>query len=201
MIKLKNVTKAIKGNTVLSNLNCDFENEKIYLISGHNGCGKTMLLRVISGLLVPDEGAVIKDKDLRCGIIIENPQFMENESAWYNLKFLANIRKVIGDEEILETLKEVNLIESKDKLVKKFSLGMKQRLAIAQALMENPDILLLDEPFNALDDENLNNVIRILEREKQKGKIIVIAAHGFKDNIIDEEIRLSSGKIVEIIKN
>jgi len=201
LIQFKNVTKSIKGKEVLSNINCKFNRGNVYLISGHNGCGKTMLLRVISGLLKADSGKVINDENVQFGLIIENPKFMEDESVLYNLKFLANIRNIIDEDKILETLDKVNLLNVKKDKVKKLSLGMKQRLAIAQALMEDPEIILLDEPFNALDEENFNNIIKLLDEEKKKNKTIIIAAHGFKNDIVDEEIKLSNGKVIEIIKS
>lgn len=198
MLKLIDINKELKGKKVLSDINYEFTKGKIYLITGHNGCGKTMLLRLMAGLILPSKGQIKRDEDFNCGIIIENPMFMVNETAMYNLKFLAGINNKIGDKEILQALRDVNLFESRNELVKKFSLGMKQRLAIAQAIMENPNVLLLDEPFNALDKENLECVLKILQNEKSKNKIIIIAAHGFENaDIIDESIELSSGKIIE----
>lgn len=201
MIELNNISKTIKNKQVIKEFKYNFEKGKVYLLTGHNGSGKTMLLRLICGLLAPDEGVVKKD-NLRFGVIIENPSFMERETALYNLKYLASINKLIDEKEILKYLEYVNLLEHKNTLVKKFSLGMKQRLALAQALMENPDVILLDEPFNALDEENVLRSIKLLKDEKDKNKIVIIAAHGFEDvmNIVDEEIKLSNGKVVNIIK-
>lgn len=203
MIELINVNKNIKGKEVLSDINYKFKEGKIYLVTGHNGSGKTMLLRLMCGLLTPNSGEVKVSNNISYGVIIEKPSFIDRESALYNLKYLADINKKIGIEEITETLKDVNLFDKRKDKVKTFSLGMKQRLAIAQALMEDPQVLLLDEPFNALDDENYIRVLDLLKREKEKNKLIVIAAHGIIDNkeeLIDEEIRLSNGKIVETLE-
>ncbi|HHW70206.1 MAG TPA: ABC transporter ATP-binding protein [Clostridiales bacterium] len=203
MIELINVNKNIKGKEVLSDINYKFKEGKIYLVTGHNGSGKTMLLRLLCGLLTPNSGEVKVSNNISYGVIIEKPSFIDRESALYNLKYLADINKKIGIEEITETLKDVNLFDKRKDKVKTFSLGMKQRLAIAQALMEDPQVLLLDEPFNALDDENYIRVLDLLKREKEKNKLIVIAAHGIIDNkeeLIDEEIRLSNGKIVETLE-
>lgn len=203
MIELKNVSKNIKGRKVLSEINCKFEEGKIYLVTGHNGSGKTMLLRLLCGFLTPTNGVINRPNGISYGVIIEKPSFMENETALYNLKYLADIKKKIGMEEIKSSLNDVDLVDEAKVKVKNFSLGMKQRLAIAQAIMENPEVLLLDEPFNALDTENYLRVMKLLEREKAKNKIIVLISHGVIENkwdIIDEEIRLSNGKLIETVK-
>lgn len=197
MIKLDSVTKKIKNEIVLTDVSLEFEKEKMYLLRGHNGSGKTMLLRLLCGLLEPTEGRVIKD-ELSYGVIIETPKFVEHETARENLKFLASIQKKIGMKEIEEVIDKVNLSHVIDTKVKKYSLGMKQRLAFAQAIMEKPDVLLLDEPFNALDDEHFELMIKTI-KELKKDTLIIVAAHGFdteKYPIFDEIITLNSGKIV-----
>lgn len=202
MIELVDVSKNLRKNVVLSQVSCRFERGKIYLLTGHNGSGKTMLLRVLCGLLTPNSGEVKRERSFSFGVIIERPVFMENETAFFNLKFLAGIKNTIGSGQIMEVLRKVNLFDQAKVKVKKYSLGMKQRLAVAQAIMEEPDILLLDEPFNALDEENYYRIIELLQEEiEKKDKLIVIATHGFVDKwgLIDEEIRLSNGKLTEII--
>jgi ABC-2 type transport system ATP-binding protein len=196
MIKLLNVSKEIKGKKVLDNITVTFEKNKIYLIKGHNGCGKTMLLRLIGNLIRPTEGSIEK-KDYTYGVIIETPSFIEYETARTNLKILASIRKEIGMKEIELFLDKVNLLEYADTRVSKFSLGMKQRLAFCQAIMEDPDVLLLDEPFNALDKKNYSNIVEYLKNNKEN-KIIIIAAHGFdqnKDSFFDEIFEMDNGSI------
>lgn len=201
MIELKNINKNLAKKQILNNINLEFCSGTGYLLKGHNGSGKTMLLRLISGLIKPSEGTVFQTKDYKYGVIIENPTFLENETALYNLTFLASINNDIGEKEIISTLEEFNLYKHRNEKVKSFSLGMKQRLALCQAFMENPDVLLLDEPFNALDDENieiLNNKLRDL---KNKGKLIIIAAHGYNtegQTIFENVVRLNNGSVTEI---
>lgn len=203
VITIRDVHKDMKDKKVLNDLTINFEENNAYLLKGHNGSGKTMLLRMVCGLIKPSKGSVTHAKKYRFGIIIENPQFLNNETAFYNLHFLASINKIIGEEEIVRVLKKLNLYESKDKKVKSFSLGMKQRLAICQAIMEDPDVLLLDEPFNAIDDENIKIVFEIINEYKRNGKIVIVAAHGINSTdikIFDEVITLRSGKVQETTK-
>lgn len=198
MIEVNDVSKTIKQKIILNSLNATFEEGHAYLIKGHNGSGKSMLLRLISGLLKPSTGELRTSQSYRFGVIIESPHFLMNETGLYNLKYLANIRKVIGIDEIYEVMKTFNLYDKKDDKVKTYSLGMKQRLALCQAFMEDPDVLLLDEPFNALDDKNSEVLIQKLIEFKEKGKIIIIAAHGLDrelESMFDEIIYMVDGTI------
>ncbi len=192
MIKLENVSKVIKGKTVLKDINLCLEEGNLVLLKGHNGCGKTMLLRMISGLITPSEGIVTKTKNYSMGIIIETPNFLLGETALYNLKYLAKIKNIIGIEEIEKIMKLLNLYDYRNKKVKTYSLGMRQRLAICQAFMENPDVVLLDEPFNAIDEKNNNIVYSMINECKQQGKIVVIASHG------DVDTKLEFSRILEM---
>jgi len=199
MIHLNNVHKTIKRKNVLTNINLSFEKGKLYLLKGQNGSGKTMLLRLLCGLLKPDKGQISQPKS-RYGVMIENPHFVEHETGRQNLEFLASIQKKITMPEIETTLKKLNLLEVADTKVKTYTLGMKQRLAFCQAIMEDPDVLLLDEPFNTLDEESLKLTIKILTKMKPN-KIIIIAAHGHNLQdypIFDEIITLCNGKITSI---
>ena len=164
----------------------DFEEGQIYGFIGRNGTGKTVLLKLICGYMNATSGEIIFDgkilnKDInippstRC--LIENPQFLPYKTGYQNLKLLADILKLIGKKEIDETLKKVNLYENKDKKYYKYSLGMKQKLGIAQVLMENPKVIILDEPFNGVEDETAQQIRNLLIEEKQKGKIIILASH------------------------
>ncbi len=200
-IEVINVSKQLKEKCVLNDINVTFESGKMYLLKGHNGCGKTMLLRLLCGLIAPTKGEVRGLDSCSFGVMIENPSFLLGETAYYNLDYLASIRKVIGKSEIEDMLKQVGLYHVKDKKVKSFSLGMKQRLGIAQALMENPDVILLDEPFNALDDENFQIVFDLLKEEKAKGKTVVVAAHSLESTVLqefDEVVVMNDGKISDI---
>lgn len=200
MIELKNVTKTISKKEVLRDINQVFSEGKCYLISGPNGCGKTMLLRMICGLIKPTDGYVIGIDKKSFGVIIENPEFLKHETVLYNLKYLASIQKKINNQEIIRWIKIFNLYEQKDTKVSKLSLGMKQRLALCQAFMENPDVLLLDEPFNALDTENTNVLKKVIDKEKNMGKIIVVAAHNISselNEVFDYIIKMENGNIVK----
>ena len=200
MLKADKITKVLKGNEVLSNISYTFENGKIYLLTGHNGCGKTMLLRALCGLITPDSGEIICDKKCKFGVVIETPKFMENETGYFNLCYLASIRNIINKDTIKENIKLFDLDNVKNKKVTTYSLGMKQRLGLCQAVMEDPDIILLDEPFNAIDEENLNRIYEILNGFRDKNKIIIIAAHGIVDRnklMIDETIVMDKGKILK----
>ena len=199
MIKLTQVSKTIRGNTVLKDINLEFNKGEVVLLHGHNGSGKTMLLRLLCDLIKPTSGEVEKSSALRFGVIIENPTFFQNETAFYNLKYLASINKLISDVEIEEWLKVFNLYNKKDVKVRKFSLGMRQRLALCQAFMENPDVILLDEPFNGVDDDNMQAVYQAVEKEKARGKLVVIASHVkiAADGLVTKAIKMSDGQIVE----
>lgn len=178
MITVNNVNKTLKHKEILKNINLEINEGDFILLQGHNGCGKTMLLRLLCGLISPDSGTVSGRERCSYGVIIENPSFILNESAKSNLKFLAGINKIIGDTEIDEFLKAFNLYKERDKKVRTYSLGMKQRLALVQAVMEDPDVLLLDEPFNAIDDENLEQIYKILDAYNRAGGTVIIASHG-----------------------
>ena len=204
-IIIENLSKTIKNNKILDNVNLTFESGPVYGLVGRNGSGKTMLLRAICGLIFPDSGKVIIDgkqlhKDISfpesCGIIIENTDLLPNFSAFDNLKMLSEIKNTANDNMIKSAIKSVGLDPDSKKKVKTFSLGMKQRLSIAQALFEDPDILLLDEPTNALDEDGVNDVRRILLEQKKKNKLIIIASHNKEDISLlsDTVISVSNGR-------
>lgn len=204
-IIIENLSKTIKNNKILDNVNLTFESGHVYGLVGRNGSGKTMLLRAICGLIFPDSGKVIIDgkqlhKDISfpesCGIIIENTDLLPNFSAFDNLKMLSEIKNTANDNMIKSAIKSVGLDPDSKKKVKTFSLGMKQRLSIAQALFEDPDILLLDEATNALDEDGVNDVRRILLEQKKKNKLIIIASHNKEDISLlsDTVISVSNGR-------
>jgi len=177
--------KKFKDNLIFSHVNVEFEEGKIYGIVGENGSGKTVFLKTLCGLLKPSSGKVVYNgKTLKedfdflpsIGIIIEKPGFFDEMTGFDNLKLLASIQNTINDDRIREVLEYVHLDNNK-KVVKKYSLGMKQRLGIAQAMMENPDILILDEFSNALDTEGVEMTHNLLRDLKQQNKIIIITSH------------------------
>lgn len=203
-IQVKNLSKEIKGKYILNNINLSFERGKIYGLYGRNGSGKTMLLRALAGLLIPTEGEIDMDgkilhKDMEfpenVGIIIENTSLLPQFDGFTNLKQLGKIRNVATDEDIDNALDTVGL-KGENKKVKAYSLGMRQRLSIAQAIFEKPELLLLDEPTNALDENYINKVREILLKEKDRGAIVIIASHNKDDLRIlaDEIISMSDGK-------
>lgn len=208
-IELEGVSKKIKGITVLDNINMVLESSKVYGLKGKNGSGKTMLMRAVSGLIIPTKGVILIDgerlgKDISfpksIGILIENPAFISNYTGLKNLQVLASIQKRIGDVEIRETLEKVGLDPDDKRTYRKYSLGMKQRLGIAAAVMEKPDIVILDEPVNALDESGAKQVRSILKEQKDRGAVCIIACHDSEELefLSDEIIEISEGKIVKI---
>lgn len=206
MIQIENLTKKFGDATVLENINLSFEQRKIYGIVGRNGSGKTVLFKLIIGYLKPTDGRVVvcgkeigKDRDFadNIGIIIEAPGFLNGYTGFQNLQYLAGIRNVIHGEEIRESMEKVGLDPYSRKKVGKYSLGMKQRLGIAQAIMENPDILILDEPMNGLDNQGVEDVREILMRLRDEGKTILLASHNKEDIEIlcDEVYEMDRGRL------
>lgn len=189
-ITIENVVKRFKDATVLNQVSVDFEQGKVHGLIGRNGSGKTMLMKCICGIVpvtsgrISVNGKVIgKDIDIpeNVGVIIETPGFLPNYSAYNNLKFLAKINNKIGKEEIKNAIKSVGLNPDDKKHVGKYSLGMRQRLGLAQAIMENPDLLILDEPMNGLDKDGVADMRQYLLDLKSQGKTILIASHSAED--------------------
>lgn len=208
-IEIKHVTKVIKKTKVIDNVNFTFEGGKIYGLSGKNGCGKTMLMRLISGLIYPTDGEIVIDgkilgKDCSfpesIGLLIENPAFLDEYTAYENLKMLNGIGgKKIDKEGITQLLNSVGLDPLDNRKYYKFSLGMRQRLGIAAAIMGEPDIILLDEPINAIDAEGVSDIRDLIRGLRDEGRVIIIACHDKEEMeyMADEIIYLKSGKIVK----
>lgn len=187
-IEVKNVTKVLRKITVLEDINLTLESGTIYGLRGVNGSGKTMLIRLLAGLIRPTRGMVLIDgrqlgKELSfppdMGMLIENPAFLDGYTAAQNLRLLAGIRKKVEEERIQEVLKQVGLGYEDKRRYRQFSLGMKQRLGIAGAVLEHPALLLIDEPTNALDTDGVEMVQKLLLEEKERGALIVLACHDF----------------------
>ena len=206
-IKITYVNKTIKKAPILRDINLEFTGGKVYGLRGKNGSGKTMLMRAICGLITPDSGIIdidgkILGKDIyfpeSIGVLIENPSFIGNYTGFKNLKVLASIQNRIGDEQIRKALEDIGLDPDDKRTYRKYSLGMKQKLGIAAAVMENPDIIILDEPINALDDVSVEKVHDILEEQKKRGAVIIIACHDKEelDQLSDEIIEISDGRII-----
>ncbi|HGQ4053806.1 TPA: ABC transporter ATP-binding protein [Streptococcus pneumoniae] len=202
IITLKNIELKLKKTCVFQNLNFSCKQGEIIGITGANGSGKSVLFKLIAGLYSPSYGEVLINGEnivperkipANLGALIEEPGFINYYSGFKNLQYLASIRGVVGNQEINDTLKIVGLYEQKDQKVKTYSLGMRKKLGIAQAIMENPSILLLDEPMNALDKSSVENM-RTLFRElsSEKGTTILIASHS------EEDIRILCDKVYVI---
>lgn len=209
-IKVNNLSKVLNGNKVLKNITLSLKKGNIYGFLGKNGSGKTMLFRAIAGLIKPTEGIItINDKVLHkdisfptnMGIILESPGFWTNYTVFENLKVLSDINKKITNDEIYEVLEKVNMAEYAKVKYSKLSLGMKQKLAIAQAIMEKPDLIILDEPTNSLDDNSVELVRNIILEEKKRGATILISSHNKEDLEIlsDVKFKIANGTIEKII--
>lgn len=190
MIKINSLSLKIKKTEILKEININFEKGKIHGLIGRNGSGKTMLMKCICGFVKPTEGTIfVADKQIgkECdfpnsvGIIIETPGFIPYYSGYKNLKLLADLNRKISSEQIKEAMKQVGLNPELKRHVKKYSLGMRQRLGLAQAIMENPDLLILDEPMNGLDKDGVEDMRKYLLNLKEQGKTILIASHSAED--------------------
>ena len=193
---------------MLQNLNLRFEGGKIYGLKGKNGSGKTMLMRALCGLITATEGTIdingeILGKDIsflrRVGVLIENPAFISSYTGLKNLQVLASIQKRVDDCKIQDTIRSVGLDPQDKRAYKKYSIGMKPRLGIAAAVMEDPDIVILDEPINALDEDGVMQVRDILHKVRDRGAITIVACHDTEELEVlsDEIINICDGKIIE----
>ncbi|MGL5870382.1 MAG: ABC transporter ATP-binding protein [Clostridium chrysemydis] len=210
IIELVNYSKKIKNDCVLNNINMKLESGKVYGLCGGNGSGKTMILRAISGLIRPDNGEVQFDGKIlelgefpkSIGLMIGFTKLIPEYTAMQNLKILNSIDNKCSTEELEDTLRRVKLDPNNKKNIKKYSMGMNQKLVIAQAIMGSPDLILLDEPTNSLDDEAIESVREIVLEEKKKGNIIIIASHNKEDIdlLCDEVFTIKLGKIVSYEK-
>lgn len=206
-IKVDNVTKIIKKVKVLDHVSLEFESGEIKGLKGINGSGKTMIMRIISGLIRPTEGKVfINGRELKkemdfpesIGVLIDSPAFLDGYSAYDNLRYMASVKNKVSGEEIKDLLKKVELADAGKKKYKYFSLGMKQRLGIAAAIMEHPDIILIDEPTNALDSKGVEMVKCILQQEKERGALIVLTCHDYSvlKELSDSIYFIEEGRVV-----
>lgn len=205
-ITLNNVCKSIQGAQILKDISLEFESARIYGLYGANGSGKTMLMRAIAGLMKIDGGHVIidgseigKDQDFpdSIGFIIENPSFLNTYTGFENLKLIAELKRIADDKAICDALERVGLDPKDKRKFKKYSLGMKQRLGIAAAIMEKPELIVLDEPTNALDEDAVELLINILKEEKARGALIILACHDFEfmSQVADRIFYLKAGRL------
>lgn len=211
-IEVRNLCKTINKNMVLDNINLHMVSGQVYGFQGINGSGKTMLMRALIGLIHPTSGTILinqkelgKDMDFpkSIGFLLENPTFLDMYSGPDNLRLLAGVDNNISadmiNKEINSLIEEVGLKSAGNKKYKKYSLGMKQRLGIAAAVLGNPDIVVLDEPTNALDDDGKDMVKRIVKMQKERGALVIISCHEMQtlEELSDEIIRLREGRICE----
>ena len=189
IVEVKGLSKSFGKNRVLDNVSVSFEEQQIHGIIGRNGSGKTMLFKCIHGMM-PDD----------VGMIIEGPGFLPNDSGYSNLRLLSRVKKVIGRDEIVRAIESVGLNPASRKRVGKYSMGMRQRLCIAQAIMENPSMLILDEPMNGLDNRGVSEIRELLLNLKSKGKTIFIASHNPEDirQLCDTVCEMDCGKLTRI---
>lgn len=207
IVEVQNATKIFKETIALKNINLQLETGKIHGIIGRNGSGKTVLFKCICGFMPLTSGKIIvHGKELTnnipedIGIIIEAPGFLPNYSCFNNLKFLARIRDKINDKRIVESIRRVGLDPYNKKWVGKYSLGMRQRLGIAQAIMENPSLLILDEPMNGLDKHGVQDVRNLLLDLKSEGKTVILTSHNIEDikMLCDTVCEMENGTLEEV---
>jgi len=207
-LKLDHVCKKLKGRTILDDISLEFEPGMIYSFVGENGSGKTMLFRAISGLMKLTSGEISLDgkvlhRDMSVlpsiGLTLENAGLYPDLTGFENLQYLARLKKTAGNEEIRRAIERVGLDHDDRRTYRKYSLGMKQRIVIAQAIMESPEILLLDEPTNALDENGITLIRNIILEEKKRGAMILIADHNKEDVelLSDRIFSMKAGKIAE----
>lgn len=207
LVNVENVSKYFKQEKILDNINLNLETGRIYGIVGKNGAGKTVLFKIIAGFIKPSSGKVIVDGEKigvdrdfpdSLGLIIETPGFLSQYNAYHNLKYLADIQNRISKYDIENAIRMVGLDPESNKKVGKFSLGMRQRLGIAQAIMENPNLIILDEPMNGLDKNGIEDVKKLLLNLKSEGKTILMASHYAEDmEICDTVFQMEEGKILD----
>jgi len=206
-ILLEHVSKIIQKNQILNDVNITLDSGYVYGFVGKNGSGKTMLFRTISGLILPTEGTItintqVLHKDIsvvpNLGILLENTGLYPEFTGFQNLKFLAKINKKIGTDEIRKAIVKVGLNPDDKRPIKKYSLGMRQRILLAQAIMERPEYLLLDEPGNGLDESGLELMRTIINEEREKGTLILMASHSKEDIelLCDKVYNVNAGKIM-----
>ena len=207
-IEIKDYVKELSGNMVLNHISLTFESGKIYGLSGKNGSGKTMLMRAICGLIRPTEGYVSIDgqvigKDISfppsVGVLIESPSFISYYSGFKNLQLLASIKNIADDDTIKGLMTRLDLDPENKKRYKKYSMGMKQKIGIIAAVMEKPDLIILDEPINALDEKSAQTLKEMLNEYKEDGALIIISCHDREELefLSDEIVYLADGKVKE----
>lgn len=205
-IRIENLNKKIKGSVILNDISLTMTPGRIYGLRGKNGCGKTMLMRAICGLLIPDGGHIyIDDEELHrdikfprsIGALIENPSFLPQYTGFRNLRLLAKLMGGISDDDVRYAIERTGLDPDDKRVYRKYSLGMKQKLGIANAIMGEPDVIVLDEPINALDEESVDNIKKELLKLRDGGSLIITACHDSEEleYLCDEIYEMKDGRI------
>lgn len=206
MIEIKNIVKNYDNNAVLNSVSISFDEGKIYGIIGKNGSGKSVLLKVMSGFIKPESGEIVYDGvninkednfPKNTGVLLDNGGFIPSLTGLENLSLLASINKKVGVPQINSFLEKVNLLSDKDKKYYKYSLGMRKKLGICQAIMENQKYILLDEPFNGIDKASLKVIFKTLQDLRSRGRTIIISTHIDDEvsGLFDEVYKIEDGKI------
>lgn len=206
-VRLQEVCKTIKGVPVLDHISLELEGSNVYGVQWKNGCGKTMLMRTICGLICPTSGTILLNDEIlvkdisfprSVGVLIENPSFLNGYTGFQNLKMLSDLRDHLSYEQICAILTRVGLDPADKRVYRKYSLGMKQKLGIAAAAMGDPELVILDEPINVIDESGMQNVRAILHDLKEKGSVILIACHDREEleQLSDQIFKMEAGRIL-----
>lgn len=209
-VLIQNVSKQLKGRLILNQVNLKLQSGNIFGLKGPNGSGKTMFMRLVAGLIRPDTGQVLIDEkklgtDMdfpdSLGLLIETPAFLPNLTGLKNLELLAQIKGSSSIADVKKAIQRVGLDPDDKRTFRKFSLGMKQRLGIAAAIMEKPDIILLDEPMNALDETGVQQICQVIMQERKRGALIILSCHDTQilETLSDEILQVSEGSVLQII--
>lgn len=197
IIELNNIVKSFKENIVLNGITLNIEKNDVIYIHGPNGCGKSTLLKIIAGLLLPDEGSVLIKKNEEIGGLIENPEFSDYSTIKENLEYLYNLKHRFDYEKVQKLCQDFDLDLNDKKIIKKYSIGMKQKMGIVQAVMENQSIILLDEPTRGLDEKSIKTYKKMMTAIIKEHKTVIVTSHDFVDIGFNRVLSLEHGKLNE----
>ena len=202
LLQLNNIKKSFNGNVVLDNINLEVKNGDCIYIHGKNGCGKSTLFKIICDILKADEGIILKNDNTHIGALIENPGFIESESIKFNLKFLGSLKNNYDEHKIIKLCNDYFLDFNNRSVLKSYSVGMRQKVGIIQAVMENQNLILFDEPTRGLDDDSITVFEEMVNMLIEEGKSVIIASHDLLPNILySKKFLLENGKLVSEWRN